>query len=248
MTTAVEIAHYWAWHLERAKVLGLAAQLLALFFFIALWWNQDRGWRAARWPLVVYFASLGLIRYSFWLSYGIMSTSPTPAMRAFIVRSGAVGLAICIAMIIFLILDRSRRWVSFPDFGPEARDARRPTISQWVGLVVAVAALWAPFVPHPARAGATLITNGFPSSFGVTITPTLLYLLGLMAAGSRKPRAIPMVWLGLEVAIGSLGSEPWTVHGLVAAVLGILAGVIGLSLGRDSSGRINHPGQKSGTM
>ncbi len=224
----LEIAHYWAWHLERAKYIGLALQILGLFFFLGLWWNQDRGWRWARWPMIAYFAILGLVRYAVWLLYPLISPSPVPSMRAFMIRSGAVGLLVCIAMIVFLMLDSKREWVQFRHFGPEAWNERTPTLLQWTGLIFATIALYSPFVPHPAEPGLTLVTSGFPTSFGVTLAPSILYIAGLVVAGSGTPSRAPCIFLGLVSAVASMLSEPITVHGIALTAVGVGIVTIGI--------------------
>jgi hypothetical protein len=218
----MEVAHYWAWHLERAKWIGLLCQVLGLMLFLAVWWHQDRGWRVCRWLLALYFCVLGLFRFSLWLLYGSIAPSPNPIMQAFITRSGAVGLTLCIAAVVLLILDRSRLWISFNHFGPEHWNRLRPTPIQWFGLAVVIAALWSPFAPHPTSVGSSLFVYGFPTSFGVTLTPVLLYLGGLFLAGSRPPRPGPVAWTGIGAALSALLVDPITLHGLVAAFIGLL--------------------------
>lgn len=226
MTPATEVAHYWAWHLERAKWLGLFCQFLGLMVFLSLWWHGYRGWRVCRWLVAVYFGVLGLSRFGLWLLYAWVSPSPNPLMRGFIIRSGGIGLLLCIVAVIFLILDRSRGWVRFNHFGSERWNALRPSPAQWFGLAVAVGALWFPLAPNPILVGGSMFVYGFPTSFGVTLTPVLLYLAGLFLAGSRPPALAPIAATGIGAALSSVLVEPITLHGVIAALIGLLMPII----------------------
>jgi len=226
--TTFSIAFYWGWDLERVKFLGLMCQVLGLFLFIALWWNQDRSWRVSRWLVAAHLVLLAIIRYAQWLVFTLISPSPSSEMRAFMMRSGISGLVLCLAFIAFLILDRRKKWVTFPHFSPEDWSRARPTPTQWFGLIAALYALWSPFIPSPVNPGLSTFAWGFPTSFGVTLTPVLLFLGGLILAGSRKPSRVPLIWFGIGAAVSSILSDPIALHGILIAASGLLMAAIGL--------------------
>jgi hypothetical protein len=218
-----EIPTYWTWQLERLKWLGLTCQILGMFAFAALWWHQDRGWRALRILFIIYFAVLALIRFFVWTIYGLLFNDLGEKLLAFMVRSGIAGAALCILMIAFLVLDRTRGWVRFDDFGQDAFKVSLPSGKQWIGLGIAILAIWWPFAPNPLGNIHSLYTWSFPTSFGVTLTPVLLFLCGLTLAGSRKSRSVAVLWIGLETVASAMLVDPISIHGLVAVALSLAA-------------------------
>jgi hypothetical protein len=227
MSTSAEIALYYAWHIERAQLIAHGFQVFAMFFLLALWWHADRGWRWSRWGLIIYFAGLGLVRYLVWILYGSLYPINSPVIQSFILRTGIVGFVLIILILVFLFMDSGRQWIHFDDFSPEAFRARHPSAAQWLGIIVVLLALWSPFVPHPSGGGASLFAWGITTSFGITLTPSLLMLSGLALAGSRTRNSIPAIFFGLTTAVSSIGTDPITLHGAIAAVLGIIIALIG---------------------
>jgi hypothetical protein len=225
---SIPIAHYWAWDLEKLRYFGLLSQVLGLFFFLSLWWHGDRAWRILRWFFVAYLSVIGLARYALWLGYGIYSRSPTEVMQRFMVRSGSAGFSICIALIIFLIVDSFRKQSIFNQFGPENWNRVKPAPIQVAGLVVAILCIWSPLVPHPVRNYMSLFTFGFPTAFGVNLPPTLLFMAGLATAGSRKSLSDLAVWFGFGAALSALLSEPLSIHGIVIILAGLWFAVVSL--------------------
>ncbi len=222
-----QIANYWAWDLERLKYIGLVFHFLGLLMFVSLWWNQDRAWRPGRWFLAIYFVLLGVIRFSLWMLTAVVSPSPTPLMRAFLMKSGVSGFILCIAAVIFIILDHKKNWIRFTHFSPEDWSRETPTAIQWTGLVIAMLALWSPYVPNPISPGLSLFAWGFPTSFGVTLTPVLLFLGGIILAGNRRPVPVPAICLGLGTAASSLVVDPITLHGVIIAIIGLAIAITG---------------------
>jgi hypothetical protein len=216
-----EIGSYWSWQLERLDWLGLVCQILAVFAFLSIWWLQDRAWRILRWLFATYFLALALLRFGTWFLYGTLSLALTEDLARFMPRSGIAGLILCTATIAFLIADNWTRWVRFTDFGPESWNATKPSRQQWFGLAIALIALWSPFIPSPVHVGATLFTFGFPTSFGLTLTPTLLFLAGLIIAGAKKPGRVAPIFLGLATILSALVVDPITLHGIVWSICGL---------------------------
>jgi len=227
MSTSAETALYYAWHIERSQLIAHGLQVFAIFFLLALWWHSNRGWRWSRWGLFIFFTGLGLIRYAVWILFGFFYGISSPVIRSFIIRTGIAGLLLIIAILVFLALDSSRRWTRFDDFSPEAFRERHPSAIQWFGIFTALLALWSPFVPHPAGGGLSLFAYGITTSFGITLTPTLLLLAGLFLAGSRTKNSIPAIFFGLATAVSSIATDPVTLHGAAAAVMGIAIAFIG---------------------
>jgi hypothetical protein len=227
MNNTVEISHYWTWHLERVKWIGLIIQVLAIFLFLALRWHKERAWRICRWLLVTFFVLLAISRYAIWIIFGIISPSPIDILRVFILQSGFSGLIICILIIFFLSMDAYKNWIRFPHFSPEDWGRTSPTYLQWTGMILAILAIWYPLAPNPSRAWLTIFTYGFPTSFGVTLAPTLLFLAAIFLCASRKPLRLPLIITGLLTAISCLVSEPGTIHGAITAVIGLLIALIG---------------------
>jgi hypothetical protein len=218
-----EIPTYWAWQLERLKWLGLGCQILGMFAFAALWWHQDRAWRVLRILFGIYFVLLALIRFFVWTVYGLLFDDFSEKLLAFMVRSGIIGAALCGLTVAFLVLDRRRNWVRFDDFGQDAFKAGAPSGKQWTGLAMAFLGIWWPFAPSPVGGILSLYTWSFPTSFGITLTPVLLFLCGLVLAGSRKSRSPAVLWIGLETIASAVLVDPLTIHGLVAAGLSLAA-------------------------
>lgn len=227
-----EISHYIAWQLERVKYIGLLLQILGLFMFLSLWWHSDRGWRYIRWFLCVYFLIVLFVPYMTWLIYALVSDFPTPEMRVHLLRSGAGGIILCSVSIIFLIIDHFKNFTKFDSFGPESWNSRNPTARQWFGLVIAVLAIWYPFVPMPLNPGFSLYTYGFPTSFGVTLTPVFLFLGGLILAGSLRPGYQAVTWAGVSVIISAMFVDPLTIHGILSALLGLAILILGVTVCR----------------
>jgi hypothetical protein len=181
---------------------------------------------------MVYFIAAGLMRYGLWFIYGAFSGSPGATMRVFMTVSGLIGLIVCIAAIVLLWRDRKRRWVSFLQFGPESWNASPPAPVQWTGLLVAGIALWYPFVPDPAVPWMSVFTFGYPSSFGVTLAPVLMFLSGLFLAGRRAPNPEPVLVAGLGCIVAAIATEPITIHGIATALMGIVMPVMALRAGK----------------
>jgi hypothetical protein len=215
-----EIAHYWTWNLEKFKWLGMFCEMLGLGMFLSLWWHQDRGWRVIRWVLASYLLVLATGRFVVWIFYGMFTRALTDALLPFMIRSGTVGALLCFVGIVILILDAFRPKIYFPHFSPEIWSGSKQLPVQWAGLVIAFLALWWPFAPHPAHLYGTLFTWGFPTSFGLTLTPTILFTGGLFLAGSRHPHPGPLVSTGMGVMISSMVVDPITLHGVIAAMVG----------------------------
>lgn len=215
-----EIANYWSWHLERMKWIGLICQVLGIFAFFALWWHQDRGWKVLKWVFSGYLAILALSRFLLWLLYGLLSSSPTPSMQAFIIRSGMTGFALCLLLIFWLLLDIKTFRVQFDFFGPEAWNRSRPSLRQWLALLLSFFVLWFPFVPKPGSSIGSLYTWGFPTSFGLTLTPFVLWLMSLLIAGSKQPSKASLIFLSIAAILSALVVDPVTFHGIIVAALG----------------------------
>lgn len=197
-----EIAAYWVWSLEKLKWFGFLSQFLGAVMFLALWWHQDRAWRVIKPILVVYFIILGLGRFGLWIAYALLSSSPETAVKAFMLRSGIAGAILCLGSIGVLIFDIIRPQPSFTHFSPEDWSREKPSIGQWLGLILAILGLLWPFIPNPSNPNWVQIAF-LPPSFGVTLTPTYIFLIGLLMAGSKKPGelAFPMfiVFLALNL-------------------------------------------------
>jgi hypothetical protein len=222
-----EISFYVAWQIERAAYIGLFLQLLALFVFLSLWWHQDRAWRYIRWFFVIYFSAMMVIPALISFLYGWVSEGPMPEMKAFLIRSGLTGIIVSALTIGFLIYDYFKQTVRFDHFSPESWSASPANFRQWSGLAIAIAALWSPFVPYPGSTIKSLFTYGFPTSFGVTLTATIIYLCGLILAGSRHPSPQSLIIPGILIVISALAMDPITVHAIFNALAGIIFIVFG---------------------
>lgn len=237
MSLSAETALYYAWHIERAQLPAHTLQILAVFFLFALWWHGNSGWRWSRWPVIIYFAGLGIIRYAIWVFFAAVYEIRSPIVAAFIFRTGAIGLVLTALIVVFLIMDNRRRWVRFDDFSPETFRANGVSAGQWFGLIAALIALWSPFVPHPGGGGSSLFAWGITTSFGITLTPSVLMLAGLMLAGRRTGNKTAAIFFGLITAASSVGTDPLTVHGGVAAALGLVIAYMGFRRVRTTEGR-----------
>lgn len=221
MWTSSEIYTYWAWHLEREAWIGLACQILGLYAFFALWWLQDRGWRIVRISLIVYFSLLGIFRFALWLAFGILSTSVIPGLKTFIIRSGLSGLLICVGMVIFLFVDRKKNLVSFETFSPEEWRNKPPGLFEITALFLAFIGLWWPFMTDADNLMRTSLTPGFPTGFGTTLAPTLIFVYGLITSGSRLKNEFTGKFLAAGICLSALLVEPWTLPGLLAFATGL---------------------------
>jgi hypothetical protein len=216
-----EAANYWTWHLQKLAWIGLFCQILGLVMFLSLWWHQDRGWRVIRWVLLLYFIAIGTVRFSTWLVYSMMFGPETFPLQHFMFLSGAAGLNLCTACVIILILDIRGSRVYFMDFSPEIWSRTKPLLHQWAGLGLLLISLWWPFTPNPEHLYGSIFTFGFPTSFGVTLTPTLLFFAGFFLAGSRHPHPAPIALLGAMAIFSAFLVDPVTLHGVIAAVFGL---------------------------
>ncbi|MCX6646454.1 MAG: hypothetical protein NTY09_08870 [bacterium] len=223
-----EISFYIAWQIERAAYIGLFLELLGLFAFLSLWWHQDRAWRYLRWIFVIYFFAMMVIPALISFLYGWVSEDPMLNMKAFLVRSGLAGIIISAGAIGFLIFDYYKKLIGFDHFSPESWTASKPNFRQWFGLAVAFAAIWSPFVPYPGSTIQSLFTYGFPTSFGVTLTPTIIFLCGLISAGSRHPSSQSLIIPGILIVISALVVDPITIHALSYALVGIIFIIFGI--------------------
>jgi hypothetical protein len=222
MNYPYEITAYWGEQLLHFRWLGFLCQFLGLFVFIALWWHQDRAWRILRWVLGAYFLVIGIMRFDIWLLYGLVSNAPDPVLRAFMIRSGIAGDVLCTLSIVFLFLDSRRRWVGFADFSPEAWNARKPSATQWIGLLIAFLGLSWPFVPSPEYPGDAIFRFGYVVSFGMTLTPTFIFLGGLCLAGMRRPRMSAIAFLAAATSASALAIDPIMLQGILAVLLSVL--------------------------
>lgn len=233
MENHIEISNYIAWQLERLKFLGLILQILGLFAFASLWWHGDRAWRYIRWFIAIYFAIMLIVPALSSVAYALLSENPIPEMKAFLIRSGFSQIFISIAAIAFLILDFYRKYIRFDHFGPEAWNSIHPAAVQWFGLLVSFAVMWSPFVPSPQNLYMSLFTFGFPTSFGVTLTPVIIFLCGIILAGSRKAAFQPLVWCGSMIVISALLIGPLTIHSMVYVLSGLIFTIMGLQTFRN---------------
>ncbi len=225
--TSTDIAQYWDWDIERLKYIGLLCQVLGLFLYLALWWLQDRAWRVCRWLVLGYFVVVGFVRYGQWIVFSLISPDMTEQLRAFVLRSGIVGFVVCAAFVVFIILDQRNRWVSFSHFSPEAWSSDKPGVLQWLGLVISLLALWSPFLPNLIQPFLSIYVWGFPTSFGVTVTPVLLYIGGLFLAGSKDGMGAALIWCGIGTVVLTLFSDPVSLHGVIIAVMGFVLVLVG---------------------
>ena len=212
---------YWNWHLEQGKYVGLFCQLLGLFMFFALWWHGDRAWRILRFLLIGYFVAIGVVRFLRWFVFGTTAENIIPELEAFIIRSGIVGMILCAGMIVFLLIDWRRDLIRFDHFGPETWKKNQPRKIQIAGLIAAIIGLWWPFAPLPVRWWLVHFTFGFPTGFGVTLTPSLIFLAGLIIAGSRKPKRF-LTWLiAISIILSALLIDPPYLIGFLAIIIAI---------------------------
>lgn len=214
-----EIAAYWYWHLERWKYAGLILQLGGVLLFFSVWWLKNSGWAKIRPFLIMFFLAIGILRYGVWLFYGIFNESTVQPLSGFIPRSGLSGLIVCITAFVLLVKDRKSGTVVLDHFGPEDWEAERPSFRQWLGVIIMMFSIWSPFVPYPLTFMNAGFTYGFPTSFGITITPMLTFLGGLFLAGERREYR-PLMVTGILTVISSLFSEPFTLLSLTTALLG----------------------------
>jgi len=226
MNFSNEIAWYFAWHLDRAKYFGLLLQLLGVFLFLAVWWHGNRGWKVCSWLLAVYFLIIGILRYGLWILYGFASRNVVPVVKFFIIQSGVTGVLLCLIAIIFLIWDIRKKIVDFENFGPEIWAKNKPGFVRWFGLIIAMFSIWSPFSSNPLSIGHTQFTWGFPTLFGVTITPVFLFLAGIFTAGTIRKKRAPILITSACAIISSLSCDPLTVHGIVVILIAVILAIL----------------------
>ena len=228
MSLEPEILRYWDWRIEQLKFYGLLLQACGLVAFLSLWWHQDRAWKYISRLLIPYFILLGVLNYGQWVYFGLTSPSPVPSMRAFIIRVGITGFLVCFTAVVLLIIDIRSRVKHFNRFSPEEWNQTPPVTWQWFGLIISLICLWSPISTSPGTFLLIKFTYGFPTSFGVTPAPTILFFAGLMLAASDHPPKAVLYISSVLAALSTLLMHPVSFNAILYIALAMIIFLGGL--------------------